>query len=87
MLFNKHADPSRSWHPFFGDNCMKKASIVLLLLAQFSAYTQNVGVQHPIEERHDTNYGWWVLGVLLILAAGIGLYMFIKKDPRKDAVR
>jgi hypothetical protein len=28
---------------------------------------------------------WWLLGVILILAAGMGLYVLIKKNPRKDA--
>ncbi len=66
---------------------MQKASLIILLLVQLSVYAQTVEVQHPIEERHAINYGWWILGVIIIFAAGIGLYMLIKKDPRKDAVR
>jgi phosphotransferase system glucose/maltose/N-acetylglucosamine-specific IIC component len=41
----------------------------------------------PIEERHDISRWWWIIGVVLAIGAGIGLYMLIKKDPKKDAVR
>lgn len=57
---------------------------IFLLLA---VYAQSVPVQQPVEERHPTSYWWWILGVLLAIGAGIGLYMLIKKDPKRDAVR
>ncbi len=50
-------------------------------------YAQSVPVPQPIEEQYHINYWWWVLGVLLAIGAGIGLYMLIKKDPKRDAVR
>jgi len=48
---------------------------------------QTVAPQKPIEEQHAIGYGWWLLGVLLAIGVGIVLYMLIKKDPRRDAVR
>jgi hypothetical protein len=50
-------------------------------------YAQSVPVQQPVEEQYHISYWWWVLGVLLTIGAGIGLYMLIKKDPKRDAVR
>lgn len=44
-------------------------------------------VQQPVEERYHISYWWWVLGVLLAIGAGIIIYMLIKKDPKRDAVR
>ena len=52
-----------------------------------AVYAQTVPVQQPVEEQYHISYWWWVLGVLLAIAAGIGLYMLIKKDPKRDAVR
>ena len=52
-----------------------------------AVYAQTVPVQQPVEEHYHISYWWWVLGVLLAIGAGIGLYMLIKKDPKRDAVR
>lgn len=57
---------------------------IFLLLA---VYAQTVPVPQPVEERHHISYWWWILGVLLAIGAGMGLYMLIKKDPKRDAVR
>jgi phosphotransferase system glucose/maltose/N-acetylglucosamine-specific IIC component len=40
----------------------------------------------PIEVRHTVSYWWWILGVVIALLLGVGGYMLIKKDPRRDAV-
>jgi len=50
-------------------------------------YSQSAQVQQPVEQRYHISYWWWVLGVLLAIGAGIIIYMLIKKDPKKDAVR
>lgn len=41
----------------------------------------------PVEQQHHVSYWWWLFGVLLALIAGIIIYMLIKKDPKRDAVR
>lgn len=51
------------------------------------AYSQSVPVQKPVEQHYQVSYWWWVLGVLLAIAGGMGIYMLIKKDPKLDAVR
>jgi hypothetical protein len=51
------------------------------------AFGQTVAPQHPVEEQYHISYGWWILGVLLAIGVGIALYMLIKKDPKRDAVR
>jgi phosphotransferase system glucose/maltose/N-acetylglucosamine-specific IIC component len=48
---------------------------------------QTVPAPQPIEEHYETNYWWWIIGVLLAIGAGIAVYMLIKKDPKRDAVR
>lgn len=61
---------------------------ILMILATFYMAVANAQdtLPPPIEERHPFNYTWWIIGVIIILALGIGLYMLIKKDPKKDAV-
>lgn len=66
---------------------MKLLISIVFTFQLLAAYAQSVPVQQPVEERYQTNYWWWVLGVLLAIGAGIGLYMLIKKDPKRDAVR
>jgi peptidoglycan/LPS O-acetylase OafA/YrhL len=39
----------------------------------------------PIEETKHVSWWWWVLGVALVIGAGMLLYVLIKKNPRKDA--
>ena len=66
---------------------MKLIFTVILVLLTGLAYAQTVPVQEPVEERHQISYWWWILGVLIALGVGIVIYMLIKKDPRRDAVR
>ncbi len=56
------------------------------VLTLMSAFAQSVPLQKPIEERYEVSYWWWLFGVLLAIGAGIGIYMLIKKDPRRDAI-
>ena len=65
---------------------MKPLLTAVLVLCTSIAFAQQLPVQ-PIEERHHISYWWWVIGVIIALGIGIGIYMRIKKDPRKDAVR
>lgn len=51
------------------------------------AFAQTVPAPQPVEERYETNYWWWIIGVLLAIGGGVLIYMLIKKDPRRDAVR
>ena len=39
----------------------------------------------PVEERTNISWWWWVIGVLLAIGAGMLLYVWMKKDPKKDA--
>jgi len=64
---------------------MKYSIAAFLTFSFFAASAQTVPVQ-PIEEQYHINYWWWILGVLLAIGAGIGLYMLIKKNPKKDVV-
>ena len=66
---------------------MKAFLTAALMLCIFVAVAQSVPAQHPVEEKYETNYWWWILSVLLAIGAGIGIYMLIKKDPKRDAVR
>ncbi len=50
------------------------------------AFTQTTSIQ-PVEQQYHVSYWWWILGVFLAVGAGIVLYMLIKKDPKRDAVR
>lgn len=65
---------------------MKTILTTAFVFFVFFVFAQSVPQQQPIEEKYQTSYWWWVIGVLLALGAGIGLYMLIKKDPRRDAV-
>ncbi len=64
---------------------MKFILMILLSFDMVAAAAQNT-LPAPIEERHPFNYTWWIIGVVIVLALGIGLYLLIKKDPKKDAV-
>lgn len=57
-------------------------AICLLVLS-----AQSVTPPRPVEEQYHISYWWWVAGVLLAIGAGIVIYMLIKKDPKRDAVR
>ena len=66
---------------------MKKIFTTVLLSYITVAIGQSVPVQQPVEEQYHFNYWWWVIGVVLALAGGMLIYMLIKKDPKRDAVR
>jgi uncharacterized membrane protein YciS (DUF1049 family) len=66
---------------------MKIILTAVLVLVLFVAFAQTVPAQQPVESRYNIGYGWWILGVLLAIGVGIGVYMLIKKDPKRDAVR
>lgn len=64
----------------------------ILLLTLFSfvlsvTFAQTVPVQQPVEQQYHINYWWWIIGVLLALGVGVLIYLMIKKDPKRDAVR
>ena len=66
---------------------MKPSLTAILLFCISTLYGQSVPVQQPVEERYPVSYWWWIIGVAVAIGAGIVLYMLIKKDPRRDAVR
>jgi heme/copper-type cytochrome/quinol oxidase subunit 2 len=66
---------------------MKRLLTAIVVLCLSIAYGQTVPAPQPIEERYHVSYWWWILGVILAIAAGIGIYMLIKKDPKRDVVR
>jgi len=66
---------------------MKLSLFTVFVFAISVAFSQTAPVQPPIEEQYHISYWWWILGVLIALGLGIALYMIIKKNPRKDAVR
>jgi phosphotransferase system glucose/maltose/N-acetylglucosamine-specific IIC component len=66
---------------------MKGLLITVFVFVTIVVSAQTVPVQQPIEERYHISYWWWILGVLIALGIGVGIYLLIKKDPRKDAVR
>ena len=66
---------------------MKLSLTAILTLAIIAAFAQSVSPAQPVEEQYHLNYWWWVLGVLVIIGIGVIIYLLIKKDPRRDAVR
>jgi len=66
---------------------MKFLFFTVFALAVSFVSAQTAPIQPPIEEQYHISYWWWILGVLIALGLGIALYMLIKKNPRKDAVR
>lgn len=66
---------------------MKLLTSTVCTFLLLAVCAQSVPPQQPIEEQHHISYGWWILGVIFAIGAGIGLYMLIKKDPKRDAVR
>lgn len=66
---------------------MKPLLSAVFIFCLSRVYAQTVPVPQPVEERYHISYWWWVLGVLIAIGIGIGIYMLIKKDPKRDAVR
>lgn len=66
---------------------MKPLFTALFVFCLLALHAQTVAASKPVEEQYHTSYWWWVLGVLLAIGAGIIIYMLIKKDPKRDAVR
>lgn len=66
---------------------MKLLLTAVFIFILFALHAQSVPVRQPVEEQYHISYWWWVLGVLLAVGGGIILYMLIKKDPKRDAVR
>lgn len=59
----------------------------VFIIALLSLQAQSVPAQQPVEEQYHISSWWWTLGVLLAIAGGVILYMLVKKDPKRDAVR
>lgn len=66
---------------------MKPLLTAAFMLFISAVIAQAVPQQQPVEEQYKISYWWWVLGVLLAIGVGVGIYMLIKKDPKRDAVR
>jgi phosphotransferase system glucose/maltose/N-acetylglucosamine-specific IIC component len=66
---------------------MKPFLIALCSFVCLSSYSQGVAPPQPVEERYHFSYWWWLLGVLIAIGIGVLIYMMIKKDPKRDAVR
>lgn len=66
---------------------MKSFLSVVLAFCMSTLYAQTVPVRQPVEEHYHISYWWWVLGVLLAVGMGMLIYLLIKKDPKRDAVR
>ncbi len=65
---------------------MKALLTAVFAFCLLLAYAQTVPIQQPVEERYHISYWWWLLGVIVAIGLGIGVYMIIKKDPKRDAV-
>jgi heme/copper-type cytochrome/quinol oxidase subunit 2 len=66
---------------------MKHTSLLLLMLAGLNTAAlawQTTTSTVPVEERHFS-WTWWIIGVIVVLALGMLVYVNIKKNPRKDA--
>jgi heme/copper-type cytochrome/quinol oxidase subunit 2 len=59
--------------------------LIFLLIAQFSFAFQDTTARMPPEVTKPASNWWWLIGVVLALAAGMLLYVLIKKDPKRDA--
>ncbi|MGI8636859.1 MAG: hypothetical protein ACR2KZ_15805 [Segetibacter sp.] len=66
---------------------MKSLITSFLVFCITVTFAQTVPVQQPVEERYQPNYWWWLLGVLVSIGVGVIIYLLIKKDPKRDAVR
>lgn len=66
---------------------MKLLFTAVFVFALFAVSAQSSALPQPAEQQYHISYWLWVLGVLLALGAGIILYMLIKKDPKRDAVK
>jgi len=66
---------------------MKSLLAAVFTFYLFALSAQTVPPDRPVEEQYHISYWWWVLGVLLAIGAGIIIYLLIKKDPKRDAVR
>ena len=74
---------------YFVDKPIEMKSLLSFTFLLFAntvfALQSTVATPMPAEETRPTSYWWWVIGVILAIAAGMLLYLLIKKDPRKDA--
>jgi len=66
---------------------MKWLLTAVFIFTLYLLKAQSVPVQQPVEAQYHISYWWWVLGVVLAITAGVIIYMLIKKDPKRDAVR
>jgi phosphotransferase system glucose/maltose/N-acetylglucosamine-specific IIC component len=63
-----------------------KLLLPFILIFSTSVYAfQDSTARMPPEVTKPTHNWWWLIGVVLAIAAGMLLYVLIKKDPRKDA--
>ena len=66
---------------------MKFLLTAAFVLALFSLQAQSEVAPQPIEQQYHISYWWWIIGVLLAIGVGVLIYLLIKKDPKRDAVR
>lgn len=66
---------------------MKPVLIAAFMFCISIVSGQTTPALQPIEERHETSHWWWILGVALAIGVGVVIYIIIKKDPKRDAVR
>ncbi len=71
--------------PVQPDNHYGNVPIYMLQPEKLSPFAWQLAPEKPIEERTDHNWGWWTIGVVVILALGMIAYVIIKRNPRKDA--
>ncbi|WP_018613555.1 hypothetical protein [Segetibacter koreensis] len=66
---------------------MKSLLTAIFVLGLSALFAQSIPVHQPVEDRYHISYWWWALGVILAIGVGVIIYMLIKKDPKRDAVR
>ncbi len=64
---------------------MKKFLTFIFLISTIVIQAQNT-TPAPIEQTTEMSFWWKVISIVIGLGLGIGAYMLIKKNPRKDAV-
>lgn len=65
-------------------NIMKAIFLLVCTMSIFLAFGQPANLQ-PVEDGHALSPLVKGVGVIVVLALGIIVYMLIKKNPRKDA--